>query len=335
MRMSDQDIEQAMAEEAASRFADQDDEEAISLLMGHLKNHGKVSASQRPWRLLMDIYQAKEDKASFEQLASMFTERFHTSPPSWRNLVGAVKPPQGLGRNVLVVQGFPSAIHPEKRRDFLNASRDQGFCRLDLSRLEWPDPAAGLPNELDILNGLLGRMTRLRLKVMLMGDGALIQHLRQSVDEKRWSGDALRGAWQLLLLLLQWRGQQEEFERRAMAFADTFDSSPLGYETDAVLAMDEPTAPAQEGTPAVWDETRAQQEVNALRQQYESRGVARLDLAKVLRITYPAALAMSATLAKLGFDARRVEVHNPSEMLVALFDATGVTPQVAYMGRGR
>lgn len=334
--MSDQDNEKIVAEEAAIRFADRDDEEAINLLMGHLKGpQGRGSPSQRPWRLLMDIYQAKEDKASFEKAASMFTERFHTSPPSWRDLKVA-KPAPVIGRNVLILSGFPSAIHPEKWRDFLNASRDQKFCRLDLSRLELPEAnSENLVHELRLLTELLGRMTRLRLKVMLMGDGELMQRLRQGVDDRRWQGEVLQQAWLLLLILLQWRGQQEEFEQRAMDFVDAFECSPLGYEADAALAMDEPSTQTPAHETAVWDEALAQGQVDALRQQYESKGVAKLDLSKVLRITYPAALAMAASLSRLGFDARRVEFLSPSEMLVALFDATGVSPQVSYMGRHR
>lgn len=326
-------IEQSLAEEAAARFADREDDAAISLLMAHLKEHGKASASHRPWQLLMDIYQARADQASFEKLASMFAGRFNTSPPSWRR-TGSSRPAQGLGRNVLIVTGLPSGISAEKRRDFLASSRDQAFCRLDLSRLDLPSDPDAFAIEAEILLSLLDRMTRLRLKVMLMGEGQTTQVLRQAVDNAQWPDAALQAAWRLLLVLMQWRGQHVEFDQRAMAFADRFDLSPPGYEEDAVLALDSP-GQGDDQQIDVLDEAGMQAQCENLRLQYEQRGSAQWDLGKIFRITYPAAMALSACLVRAGFDPRRVEFSHPSEMVVALFDTTGVSPQVNYTGRGR
>lgn len=326
------EIEQALAEEAAARFADHEDDEAISLLLGHLKEHGKGSDSHRPWHMLMDIYQARDDHPSFEKLASMFAGRFDTSPPSWRRPPAKIQ--QTLGRNVLIVSGPPSKISPEKRRDFLAAARTQGFCRLDISRMEMPEEGDAFTQEAAALMSLLDRMTRLRIKVMLMGDGQLIQTLRQGLDAKKWSDEALQGAWRLLLLLLQWRGVKEEFEQRAMAFADQFDLSPSGYEDDAVLALDTPSKEAVEENDTL-DETAMLIRCEALPGQYQAVGAAFLDLDRVFRVTYPAAVALSGFLVNTGFDPRRMEIRRPTEMMVALFDSTGVSSQVTYAQRAR
>jgi hypothetical protein len=328
------DTEQALAEEAAARFADQEDDEAISLLMGHLKEHGKNSLSHRPWQMLMDIYQARKEQASFEKLASMFAGRFNTSPPSWRRPKAVSHPPQqSLGRNVLIISGQPSKISPDKRRDFLAAARAQGFCRLDISRMELTE-ASDFIGEAQALSGLLDRMTRLRLKVMLMGDGQLIQILRQSIDAQKGEEAALRQSWLLLLVFLQWRGNQDEFELRAMAFADRFDLSPPGYEADAVLALDSPDK-EDSVEEEILDEAGMQARCASLAAQYQKNGSTFLDFEKVFRVTYPAAMALSAFLVSAGFDSRRMEIRRPSEMLVALFDSTGVSSQVSYAGRGR
>lgn len=326
--------EQTLAEEASACFAGGEDDQAIALLMNHLKEYGKTSSSHRPWHLLMDIYQARGDRASFEKLAALFANRFEISPPSWRPIRLSPAPATVMGRNVLVVMGPPSSVGADKRRDFLAASREQGFCRLDLSRLELPRDPGAFETEVGILLSLFDRMTRLRLKVMLMGDGQLMQGLREGVESARWEEGPLRAAWTLLLALLQWRGLKAEFDQRAMTFADRFDRFPPGYEDDAVLALDEP-AHQDDAHPNQWTEADVRQHCEELRQDGATRGSARLDLSKVFRMDYPSAMVLSGFLAKEGMDARRVELDHASEMLIALFDATGVSPQVTYTNRGR
>lgn len=326
--------EQTLAEEAAASFAGGEDEQAIAMLMGHLKEHGKVSSSHRPWHLLMDIYQAHGDRASFEKLAALFAGRFETSPPSWRPMTPPSPAASIVGRNVLVVMGAPSGMSADKRRDFLTASKEQGFCRLDLSRLDLPTEPEAFEAEVNTLLQLFDRMTRLRLKVMLMGDGQLLQALRDGVEGGRWEDRALLAAWTLLLALLQWRGVRPEFDQRAQAFADRFDRFPPGYEDDAVLALDEP-ARKDDDRPHQWNESDVERHCEDLRQEYETRGAGRLDLSRVFRMSYPAAMALSSFLVKAGLDPRRVELVRASEMLIALFDATGVSPQVTYINRGR
>jgi ABC-type transporter Mla MlaB component len=318
-------------EEAAMLFASGEIKEAGDLLIKELSASGR-EAPRPIWYMLLAVYQAQDDRASFEKLAGFFAQRFETSPPAWRPVVTTRRPK--LGRNVLILEGLPSQVSPEKWRDFLASAREAGFCRLDISRLRLPETAETFATEAQPLLDLMGRLTRSRVKLLLMGDGALREQLQAQVDHGVWGNPALKAAWLLLLTLLQWRGEADPYDRLAMAFMDHFDVSPPGYETEAVLAQDGLDREGEEQA-AVLDEAAMAHVCERLASSYRSQGQVVWDLANVSRITYPAAVSLATFLARVGFQAKRMMVEHASELLVALFDSTGVSPQVTYLQRAR
>jgi len=317
-------------EETAMLFAGGDLDEAINYLLGYLDKNAK-SSPPTLWLMLMELYQARSDQPSFERLAAIYAQRFDRSPPSWTPR-GAVAAPR-LVRNVLVLDGAPSQVSPSKWRDFLASARDAGFCRLDLSRLRLPDGQDQFDIEADALLDLMGRLTRYHTRVMLMGDGALIERLER--DLSQWPvGPARKAAIRLLLTLLQWRGRPGPFETWAMRFADEFETSPPGYETLNELAQEDPE-PIAAIAERVLDETTIGPWCEALGRRYQASGQADADFQVIDRITFPAALALANFLDRAGLDPRRLVFRHVNELQQAIFDHAGVSGQVTYGPRRR
>lgn len=308
--------------EAASLFAADEWDQAVDLLLDHLSAK-RQSAAQRTWFLLLDIYQARADRPSFERLAAAYAARFGISPPSWHSLGQSGS---AQVHNIMVLDGSPQEISSAKVRDFVAAGRTAGFVRLDISRAVWSFQPLGFCSQADPLLDLLSRLTRHRLRVVLMGEDALFRDLRQIVARAQWPEVPLRSAWMLLLSLLQWRGLEEEFNRSALAFADRFGMSSPGYESSAVLAaLPDDSNPSQPASIPVIDQVLMGTLLKRMEKDYRSSGAAVIDFSDVTRVTWPAAVDLATNLATAGYDPSRIRLRNPSEMILVLLELTGVT----------
>lgn len=315
-------------EEVAMLFAGDEKAEAISFLLGHLEKNPKDSSSTL-WLMLMEIYQASQDRASFERLASIYAQRFQSSPPSW--VEPQTESPVRLGRNVLVLDGAPSEVSPSRWRDFLLSAREAKFCRLDFSRVRLPDGQAGFETDADALIQLMDRLNRQQTKVLLMGDGALQERL--SRDLESWPvGPARKSAMRLLLGILQWRGQAEAFEALAMTFADEFETSPPGYEKNHVLAQADPD-PTSVQRVRVVDEENVEAWCEELLATYRTTGFVEKDFRDIERVSYPAALHMSRFFEDQGLGHQRLIFRGVNHLLRALFDTAGVSALITYARR--
>ncbi len=330
-------------EEAAARFSAGEHKMAIDLLVQQL-NRTKGNSPKAIWFMLMDAYQALDQQAAFEKSAALYASFFKTSPPSWEGETVRSIPGQGsaMGRNVLVLDGFPSQIHPEKLKDFLSVSRNLGQARLDLSRTRLDEDHIQRVEDLKALLGLMRKLRRYEVKVLLMGENQLVEVLR-TVIQKDLPVPSADQYWLLLLEFMQWRGQEAAFDELALSYASRFLISAPGFEFSGVIAEapveKPPEAPAEgdgltppvnldEGAMAVWCDR-----IEAALPMAEPPLV--IDFSHVRQVSFHAAGDLAARLTRWNRPADTFSLVGPSELISALFEITGVTPQVILEARKR
>lgn len=337
------DEDAGIREQAAARFAAGEQKMAIDLLVQQL-NRTRGQSPKAIWFMLMDAYQALDQQAAFEKSASMYAEFFKTSPPSWESEKQLGVPGQGtsMGLNVLVLDGNPSQIHPEKLKAFVSESRRVQHARLDLSRTRLDEDHVQRVEDLKALLGLMKKLRRHEVNVLLMGENQLVEILR-TVIQKDLPVPNADQYWLLLLEFMQWRGQESAFDELALQFAGRFGVSAPGFEADGVIAQApvESTASVDEESeglvpPAVLDE--AAMDLWCARVEAALPGLEPplvLDFRSVRQVSFHAAGDLAARLTRWARPAETYSVVGPSELVVALFEITGVAPQVVIEARKR
>lgn len=331
-------------ERSAALFSVGEHKQAIDLVVQEL-NRTSGNSPKPIWFMLMDAYQALGQQAAFEKSAALFANFFKTSPPSWegREQAAVVSTPSGnmIGRHVLVVDGQPSQIHGDKLKDFVAASREEGKAKLDLSRSRLDEDHALRVDDLRVLLTLMRRLRKHQISTLLMGENQVVEVLR-TVIQKDLPVPGGELYWELLLEFMQWRGQEEAFEDLAILFADRFRKSAPGYESEGVVAL-APTENIQDNhTPVGLVPPEHLTETGMVKwcEQVEAElpfgeAVLWLDFRNVQSISFDAATHLASRLKSWNRSAEQFTVEQPSELVHALFDITGVSAQVTILPRKR
>jgi len=328
-------------EEAAARFAAGEHKMAIDLLVQQL-NKTRGQSPKEIWFMLMDAYQALGQQAAFEKSASMYADFFKTSPPSWEaDIVPGTGQGASMGLNVLVLDGKPSGIHPDKLKAFVGESRRVHQARLDLSRTRLDEDQVQRVEDLRSLLGLMRKLRRNEVKVLLMGENQLVELLR-AVIQKDLPVPNADQYWLLLLEFMQWRGQETAFDELALQFAQRFGISAPGFERSGVIAeapVEEPINPQNEMglvPPKVLDDGAMElwcEQVEAALPMTEAPLM--LDFRKVHQVAFHASGDLAARLVQWARPPEAYTLVGPSELVLALFEITGVAPQVIIEPRKR
>lgn len=329
-------------EQAAAYFAAGEHRRAIDLLVAHL-NQTAGAAPRSIWFMLMDAYQALGQQAAFEKSASLFAGFFKTSPPSWTAGRPAPSTVGNLGRHVLVLDGAPARAQPGKLKDFVAAARQFGQARLDLSRTRLDEDHAQRADDMKTLLGLMRRLRRHGVPTLLMGENQLVEVLR-AVIQKDLPLPQPELYWELLLEFLQWRGQEDAFEDLAIAFGEKFHRSAPGYEPTGVVAVAPGDQDGPDDAPGALDPPERLDEaamaawcdrVETLPEPPSIEHPLVLDFLFVREVAFSAAGLLASRLKRWGWAPGAVVVAQPSELVVALFDITGVSGQVHIQPRRR
>lgn len=320
--------------EVAALFSHGHLDKAADVIIQHL-NKEAGAASANVWYLLMDLYQIRDMQNHFEKTAKMFASVFKTSPPSWESLNANDESGEQiiLGRQVLIVEGFPSQISEEKRKDFVMAARTHKMARLDLSRARLDEEDKKRVDDLAILLEVMIKLRKFRVKVILMGENQLVEYLRMAVQANEGIfGESIY--WNTLLEFLQWRGQQESFETLAIAYAQRFGESAPEYEPDGMIA----TAPRERKEVVDIQEKKGcwilPEQVNdlVLNQMIEKMVQKNLmgesidfSWANVKQASYEVAVELNQKMMQANIPAHQINFSNVNELFMALFEITGLT----------
>lgn len=334
--------------EVATVFSEGEDEVAISILKDHIDN-AKEESSNKLWYMLMDIYQIKGDSEAFNQLALEYAQVYNTSPPSWfGDDYKAEKEMAGGGKNMLILEPILKDTHIEKFREFLKSAKEEKFCRINVSQCKFEQ------NDIKHIEKILKLFTdlrRVKITAILMGDNNLIKFCKSYVelgdDEKTLKPELVKHEqllWLLYLEVLQWKGQQEEFEEYALKYAEKFEISPPGWEDDGVMSFKQDSKElTAEDAEVEFDRNLNSNNIdkllNYINEKFELGEDAIINFNSIDRLDFGAAGAVSFHIQELSsntqYASRKVVFKHPNELIVALLDMVGCVEFIEVIERQR
>lgn len=322
-------------EEAAALFAAGEYRASIESLLNEL-NAKSGKAEKSIWYLLLDIYQAQNQYSSYEKLAEYFSTHFKTSPPAWEPSENLNN--EGVGRNALVIDGAPSIVTDEKLKDFIKASQKSMLCRLDLSRLKLAEEDDQLNSGIFRLSAAMRMLRQARVRALLMGENNLVKKINHDIEAGLLNSKQDQPLWLFLLECLQWRGEEDKFEDLAMRFAIQFEVSPPGYESEGAIA-NHPLTGSEEyidfKMPELVDVGELELLFAHIDAQLGDKGSVEINLKPIRRMTFEAATQLASFLKNLNISPSRIVFKNATEILLALFDITGIQSLVKASSKKR
>ncbi len=288
------------------------------------------------WMCLFDLHARNGDRTAFEEQALRFVVQFERSAPAWdemasRNVPVAAKSavrakPKSLLRGELTDPHAPvivSMIEASRRKDVIPPRFD-----LDIAELNGVNDVCGT-----LLAGALASLRRKGATLSFRALDATIRRLSLPLV----AGKATRkGQWYLVLELLQWAGQSELFDDRAVDFAVTFEISPPTLEpltpaqrnvlTTQTTDKEVPAEDALEDDKIIWLGELKGASDNCLRTltpEVVTTNPVVVDMREVLRVDFVCGGAIANAFTRLMAQAIDVHVVGASPMIQTLLQLTG------------
>lgn len=318
----------AVYEEAAVLYANGNVRDAGALLEAAIANEAD-GAGEGLWMMLLDLYRLAGERERFESRVLDYATRFERSPPPWTNLSDAPRRPRAQVAPLVNLAGRLDERSATQLQQLVVVGQKTGAVRIDLKRVRGADDA-GCALLLDAVRAL----ARERARVSLLNGEALVATLADSIEPGRAER---RGAWLLLLELLQHVGEQERFEAFALDYAVTFEESPPSWEArppsrtdaavdDAVDARAATTGPCLEGelTATSADALRRLAALAAERDELV------VDCSRLRRLDFVSAGTLFNVLSALRAQGKLVTLSHVNAMVAALLRVMSVD-QVAQV----
>lgn len=314
--------------EAALLYANGDARGAVNLLLKRI-NGTNGWCDTKIWLLLLEIYQILGQQDPYEKLAVYFSNRFNFSPPSWDSLA-IMKNEKGAGqwRNALVIEGSPTLIKDEKRRDYLRASKEMNSSRMDFSRLRLSEDPQQEKQELQKLLEIMQRLRKLKIPTLFMGETELIRVLQAKIEADNGVNKDSILYWDMLFEILQWRGEDKKHDDLILRFMNLYNYCPVTFDPNESIAV----APSEKEEPTQGVYT-PQEIINHaeplflfMRQQWDKNIPAEIPLTDVKRITADTSREIAAFLQANSDEhgSHDIVFYGTGELLTALFETTGV-----------
>ncbi|QNM97033.1 STAS domain-containing protein [Chitinimonas koreensis] len=328
----------AAMEQAAISFANDQVDDAIAILVADIATAEGQHALDT-WLMLFDLYQMRNRRAEFDELALRFVVAFERSAPVWQGASGADKPavPPAQAK-----AGGPSYLFPQQLKgDTVEGQLDQlekltaagAPVRIDFGRIEQIDSAAAA--------AVVARWARFRKKKVRFqptGGPALADKLKASIEVMRRVDDEAP-FWLLLMEVYQLLGLQEDFENTAVDYAVTYEVSPPSWDitaktkTAAEVAAEEAKLRAEAPTPEpVVDAFQFQGPIVGgseaafapMLAYAEEHQDVRIDFSRVSRIDFVSAGMLMNALVTLTAQGKSPILTGANELVVALFRIMGI-----------
>jgi anti-anti-sigma regulatory factor len=320
-------------ENAALLFANGQSETARAVLEDGLRADRETQRAVLAWLALFDLLQRLDDRATFEQVALHYVVAFERSAPMWdesRRSLAVARPAASAGvpgRMVALIGELNHQSEPQVDA-LVRATESQSLVRLDVSAL------AAVTNEgAQLLTDALRDLRR--RGVLLHWQG--LERLRGVLEGRVTATSASdEGCWLLLLEALQWQGDQNAFEERAVEYAITFELSPPSWEPPAVSP---PEIPVEGSEPQPVDDTSevlamtgmlcgpADAQVGRLYDFANGRDHVLVDMAAVDRIDFVCAGSFYNAIQQLQRRDAQVHIAGASAIIRALLLLIGVPPR--------
>ena len=319
----------AWAEEAVILYATGKIGDVTSLLNRRILDH-QDERDPLPWLMLFDLYEANEQRETFDDLALDYAIRFERSPPTWT--------PRGTSSGLPANKSLPFAFGPQfspidkaRLEHFLLEAADASSVSLDFSQT--PAPSAAYAR--NILT-CIDRLRSMGKAIEVIGGPAFV--VRMSMAS---TGDRMdESGWLVLLALRSLMDDVNGFEETALAYAIRFEISPPSFAAPTALpgisASPERDPPAEnvfrmEGRIG----TKAAETLNNFLDFAHGRTEVELDLSRVNRVDFASTGIVLDALIKLQANNTLVVISNANLMVHALLQLIGADQFATLRPRSR
>lgn len=323
-------------------FANGNVKPALTEMVKKFKQQKGMGINQKYWYCLFDCYLFIGDKAYFDKLADAYNRAFELSPPGWGNI--KTEKLEGINsRSVLSIVDNPNKISKEKFADFIKVARDNRVCRIELSRINLDEL-----EEIDILEGLQ-KIYELMVVIEnndihcdVIGDITLNQQLLKRIQ------DQIAGAqkqehiyWDLYLKLLQWRGEEEAYNRIHSQYSLYFDEMPLDFRKEKVMQkMEETLFNFNDKDVSITDDiielpnvigrNEVQEMISIINRRIVLNKTVDFDFSNVKMFNYLAANDFAQFLLENESKVKsKVRFFNVFQIIACLFDLTAISKKIA------
>jgi len=333
-------------EDLATIFSEGENNIIINNILEYLKTNQNNKES-RVWFMLMDLYQITEDKSGFDKTALYFAQLFDTSPPSWFGKAPSEKTElMSSGKSMIILEPVLKPDFGLKFRDLLLTAKKEKFCRINVSQCKFEQ------NPTIVLEKLLKLFIDLRkanVVAILMGDNNLLDFCKKYINYQENTKGLIPAfieqeklLWLLYLEVLQWKGSENEFESLAFEFAEKFDISAPGWESDGVMEVTS-LYKDNDVNSLKLDKNLNTNNINSLldfiTSSFNSGINAEIDFSNIERVDFSAAGSISFHIQELwsnqNHNNKKVIFKYPNELIVVLFHMVGVTEFVKVIPRHR
>lgn len=209
-------------QEAAVLFAEDRVDEAQALLVRSIEAQS-TRREEEIWRMTLDLFRLRADKAAFQRLAGRWEAEFSTAAPPWDPMVDEAKlvPDLRMGAKScmeLVGDVDLTAAIALNRSGLMERS---AVIRLDATCLRSLDRQA-----CSVLLDTLNRMIEEGIGIYLTGGVRLIHCLRNLIA----LDSGYRPAWVLLLLLSRIKGDEQEYARLSHEYSVALGAWPAEWD---------------------------------------------------------------------------------------------------------
>jgi hypothetical protein len=325
----------SFSEIVATIYSEGDVTGAIEKLRGYL-NDNKGEVEKRFWYMLMDCYQVTGNKASFERTALAFAHAFGASPPSWQEQTEDKKSVMA-GKNILILEPTFKTIHTERFKEFLKASKQEQFCRINVSQCKFEQSELAA---IQALYQLFLQLRRAKVMSILMGDNNLIgfckSYINPNIENKSLKQHFIDNEeffWLLYLEILQWKGKHEEFEDLSFEYAKKFEISSPGWDMNGVMLYDKSHEDSHQIEKPVLDKVLNSNNIHCLleliKSDFITEGKSEIECHNLERIDFSSAGEISYFIQGLWAEEehknKEIIFRGPNEMILILLEMVGVT----------
>lgn len=321
--------EGSVIEEAAVLYANNQPDEAATVLRHALRPGSPDYDNPRLWRMLCDLYLALGMQPEYEQLALDYAVKFERSPPAWKR-DESTAPEARIGTTLL---NLPPVLDPAvavRLKEAEKALEQRRALRIELGKVQQIE-AEGCA----ALLGFLRDMRRAGANVSLSGVPQVTKLLRSATENK-----APQPVWLLLLEIYQLEGLQNEFEDLAVEYAVVFELSPPSWETPPAATSVGPSEeerqdPEQNEPDQFFFEGATSGSVDPQLQQLErfaeGRRYININLSRLNRLDFGCAGSLLALIARLNQEGKTVRIVQPNELVLALLGVLGIEALAAVV----
>jgi anti-anti-sigma regulatory factor len=318
----------AVLENAALLYANGQAAPARAVLAQGIVDDQEAKTSPLAWLALFDLLQRANDRTAFDQLSMQYVVAFERSAPAWEERMPQARP--GARPSVggyFTLTGKLSSANAAQLDNVLAATQKQAQVRLDLGSLTGADDAGA-----ELLARALALLRKRHYPLVLQHPERIRRALESAVKQGR---DAGEGYWMLLLELLQWQNDRDEFEDRAVDFAVAFEVSPPSWEpppsadraaspgSAPVLAAERPETLAFSGVMI----GPSDPQLAKLAEFREGRTVVPIDMSAVERVDFVCAGALLNAVIRTEGQRKTVQIAGASPIIRALLLLIGISPR--------